>query len=88
MGRAINLVTEIPGPRSAEVLARKSRVVCDPIDVHLPAVIDQREVVLRRIEERRIRTIPHVRGHQCRHERGTERIRRLRAKEMGGHAPE
>ncbi len=40
MGRAINLVTEIPGPRSAEVLARKSRVVCDPIDIHLPAVID------------------------------------------------
>ena len=39
MGRAINLVTEIPGPRSAEVLARKSRVVCDPIDIHVPAAI-------------------------------------------------
>ncbi len=38
---AIDLVTEIPGPRSKEILARKSRVVCDPLDIHVPAVIDR-----------------------------------------------
>ena len=41
MGKAINLVTDIPGPRSREILARKSRVVCDPLDIHVPAVIDR-----------------------------------------------
>jgi 4-aminobutyrate aminotransferase / (S)-3-amino-2-methylpropionate transaminase / 5-aminovalerate transaminase len=40
MERAINMVTAIPGPRSAEILARKSKVVCDPLDIHVPAVID------------------------------------------------
>ncbi len=39
-GTAINLRTELPGPRSAEILARKARVVCDPLDIHVPAVID------------------------------------------------
>jgi 4-aminobutyrate aminotransferase/(S)-3-amino-2-methylpropionate transaminase len=37
----INLVTEIPGPRSRELLARKERVVCDPLDLHVNAVIDR-----------------------------------------------
>jgi len=36
----IELVTEIPGPRSRDVVARKERVVCDPLDLHVPAVID------------------------------------------------
>jgi len=40
VGRAIDMVTELPGPRSAEILDRKSRVVCDPLDLHVPAVID------------------------------------------------
>jgi 4-aminobutyrate aminotransferase/(S)-3-amino-2-methylpropionate transaminase len=40
MNRAINMVTEIPGPRSAAILERKARVVCDPVDLHVPAVID------------------------------------------------
>jgi 4-aminobutyrate aminotransferase/(S)-3-amino-2-methylpropionate transaminase len=40
MGNAINLVTEIPGPRSRQILERKSRVVCDPLDIHAPTVID------------------------------------------------
>ncbi|MBA3551804.1 MAG: aspartate aminotransferase family protein [Actinobacteria bacterium] len=40
MERAIRLVTDIPGPRSAAVLERKSRVVCDALDIHVPAVID------------------------------------------------
>jgi 4-aminobutyrate aminotransferase / (S)-3-amino-2-methylpropionate transaminase / 5-aminovalerate transaminase len=37
---AINVVTDIPGPRSAAVLERKSKVVSDPLDVHAPVVID------------------------------------------------
>jgi 4-aminobutyrate aminotransferase/(S)-3-amino-2-methylpropionate transaminase len=41
MDRAISMVTgTIPGPRSREVLDRKARVVCDPLDIHVPAVID------------------------------------------------
>jgi len=36
----IDVVTEIPGPRSRELLARKEQVVCDPLDIHVPAVID------------------------------------------------
>jgi len=40
VGKAISLVTSIPGPRSAEILERKSRVVSDAIDVHVPVVID------------------------------------------------
>jgi 4-aminobutyrate aminotransferase/(S)-3-amino-2-methylpropionate transaminase len=40
MGKAIHIVTDIPGPRSTEVLGRKARVVCDPLDIHVPAVID------------------------------------------------
>jgi 4-aminobutyrate aminotransferase/(S)-3-amino-2-methylpropionate transaminase len=41
MSKAINLVTDLPGPRSAEILERKSRFVCDPLDIHVPAVIDR-----------------------------------------------
>ena len=37
----INLVTEIPGPRSRALLARKERVVCDPLDLHMNAIIDR-----------------------------------------------
>ena len=37
--RAIELRTEIPGPRSAEILARKERVVAGPLSVYLPVVI-------------------------------------------------
>jgi 4-aminobutyrate aminotransferase/(S)-3-amino-2-methylpropionate transaminase len=40
VGKAISLVTGIPGPRSAEILERKSRVVSDALDIHVPAVID------------------------------------------------
>jgi 4-aminobutyrate aminotransferase/(S)-3-amino-2-methylpropionate transaminase len=38
--RAIRLQTEIPGPRSREVLARKERVVADPLSVYLPIVAE------------------------------------------------
>ena len=40
---SINLVTEIPGPRSRAVVERKERVVCDPLDLHAPVVIDRAE---------------------------------------------
>ena len=40
MGDAINVTTDIPGPRSAAVLERKQKVVCDPLDIHVPTVID------------------------------------------------
>jgi 4-aminobutyrate aminotransferase/(S)-3-amino-2-methylpropionate transaminase len=39
MTRAIELKTAIPGPRSSEILARKERVVADPLSVFLPVVI-------------------------------------------------
>ncbi len=39
MTRAIELRTEIPGPRSKEILERKDRVVAEPLSVFLPVVI-------------------------------------------------
>jgi 4-aminobutyrate aminotransferase/(S)-3-amino-2-methylpropionate transaminase len=40
MGKAIRMVTGIPGPKSEVILERKAKVVCDPLDIHVPAVID------------------------------------------------
>ena len=37
--RAIELKTEIPGPRSRDILARKDAVVASPLDVYLPVVV-------------------------------------------------
>ncbi len=39
----IQMLTELPGPRSRALIARKERVVCDPIDLHVNAVIDHAE---------------------------------------------
>src|SRR4051812_18161753 len=39
MTRTIELKTDIPGPRSREILERKERVVADPLSVYLPVVI-------------------------------------------------
>jgi 4-aminobutyrate aminotransferase / (S)-3-amino-2-methylpropionate transaminase / 5-aminovalerate transaminase len=36
----INLVTDRPGPRSRAIIERKEKVVCDPLDLHVPSVID------------------------------------------------
>jgi 4-aminobutyrate aminotransferase/(S)-3-amino-2-methylpropionate transaminase len=36
--RSIRLQTQIPGPRSQEILSRKSLVVADPLSVYLPIV--------------------------------------------------
>src|SRR5436853_7413965 len=37
--RVIELRTEVPGPRSREILARKERVVADPLSLYLPVVV-------------------------------------------------
>src|SRR6478609_9609761 len=39
--KTIDLKTEIPGPRSREILARKDRVVADPLSVYLPVVAER-----------------------------------------------
>jgi 4-aminobutyrate aminotransferase/(S)-3-amino-2-methylpropionate transaminase len=39
--RTIDVRTEIPGPRSREILARKSRVVAEPLSIYLPIVIQE-----------------------------------------------
>jgi 4-aminobutyrate aminotransferase/(S)-3-amino-2-methylpropionate transaminase len=39
--KTIELRTEIPGPRSREILNRKERVVADPLSVYLPVVIER-----------------------------------------------
>src|SRR3989440_11329420 len=41
MTRTIELRTEIPGPRSREILERKERVVAEPLSVFLPVVVDE-----------------------------------------------
>jgi 4-aminobutyrate aminotransferase/(S)-3-amino-2-methylpropionate transaminase len=38
MTRAIRLQTSVPGPRSLEIVARKERVVADPLSLYLPIV--------------------------------------------------
>ncbi len=37
--KTIDIRTAIPGPRSAEILARKQRVVAEPLSIYLPLVI-------------------------------------------------
>src|SRR3954469_8394854 len=37
--RAIHLKTEIPGPKSKAILARKERVIADPLSIYVPVVI-------------------------------------------------
>ena len=39
----IQMRTDLPGPRSRALIERKERVVCDPIDLHVNAVIDHAE---------------------------------------------
>ena len=41
MTKAIELRTEIPGPKSKAILERKERVVADPLSIFLPVVVDQ-----------------------------------------------
>jgi 4-aminobutyrate aminotransferase/(S)-3-amino-2-methylpropionate transaminase len=39
--RTIELRTDIPGPRSREILERKARVVADPLSIYIPVVIER-----------------------------------------------
>ena len=39
--KTIELRTDIPGPRSREILERKERVVADPLSIYIPVVIDR-----------------------------------------------
>jgi 4-aminobutyrate aminotransferase/(S)-3-amino-2-methylpropionate transaminase len=41
--RVIELKTEVPGPRSREILDRKDRIVAEPLSVYLPIVIAEGE---------------------------------------------
>ena len=41
MARTIELVTELPGPKSREVLRRKEQVIVDAKSIYLPIVIDR-----------------------------------------------
>ena len=36
----IEMKTDLPGPRSRAIIARKEQVVCDPLDLHVNAIID------------------------------------------------
>ena len=39
--KTIELRTEIPGPRSREILDRKERVIADPLSIYIPVVIER-----------------------------------------------
>jgi 4-aminobutyrate aminotransferase-like enzyme len=39
--KTIELRTAIPGPRSQEILARKERVIADPLSIYLPLVVQE-----------------------------------------------
>jgi 4-aminobutyrate aminotransferase/(S)-3-amino-2-methylpropionate transaminase len=39
--RTIEIRTEIPGPRSSEILSRKEKVVAEPLSIYLPVVIEE-----------------------------------------------
>jgi len=39
--RSIELRTEVPGPRSREIAARKERVIADPLSLYVPVVIEE-----------------------------------------------
>jgi 4-aminobutyrate aminotransferase / (S)-3-amino-2-methylpropionate transaminase / 5-aminovalerate transaminase len=41
--KTIDLRTEIPGPRSRELIARKERVIADPLSLNFPIVIERGE---------------------------------------------
>jgi 4-aminobutyrate aminotransferase / (S)-3-amino-2-methylpropionate transaminase / 5-aminovalerate transaminase len=39
--KSIELRTDIPGPRSREILDRKERVIADPLSIYIPVVIER-----------------------------------------------
>ncbi len=46
MARSIHIRTEIPGPRSRELLALKERYVANAITIHAPVFADRAEGAL------------------------------------------
>jgi 4-aminobutyrate aminotransferase/(S)-3-amino-2-methylpropionate transaminase len=44
--RSIRIGTELPGPKSKEILARKERVIAEPLSIYLPVVIAEAEGAL------------------------------------------
>ena len=43
MGKTVDLRTELPGPKSQEILARKERVIAEAKSIYLPIAIDHGE---------------------------------------------
>src|SRR5918994_2058081 len=41
--KTIDIRTEIPGPRSRDIIARKERVIADPLSLNFPIVIERGE---------------------------------------------
>ena len=41
MGKTVDLRTELPGPKSQEILARKERVIAEAKSIYLPIAIDR-----------------------------------------------
>src|ERR671928_814439 len=41
MGKTVDLVTEVPGPRSRAILERKERVVAAAKSIHMPIVVER-----------------------------------------------
>jgi 4-aminobutyrate aminotransferase / (S)-3-amino-2-methylpropionate transaminase / 5-aminovalerate transaminase len=41
--KTIDIRTEIPGPRSREIIARKERVIADPLSLNFPIVVERGE---------------------------------------------
>ena len=39
--KTIELRTDVPGPRSREILERKERVIADPLSIYIPVVIER-----------------------------------------------
>jgi 4-aminobutyrate aminotransferase/(S)-3-amino-2-methylpropionate transaminase len=39
--KSIELRTDIPGPRSREILERKDRVIADPLSIYIPVVVER-----------------------------------------------
>src|SRR6478672_6806787 len=41
MTRSIEIKTDIPGPRSREIIERKERVIAEPLGLYVPVMIDE-----------------------------------------------
>ena len=62
MTRAIELRTEIPGPKSNEILERKEAVVAEPLSIFLPVVVDHAQG--RDVDRRRRQHVSRFHGRR------------------------